>query len=167
MRNANLPPALFPGASWLFPEGLAYCPDVISRAEESDLMAKIAALPFREFQFHGFEGRRRVVSFGWRYDFTEARALPADPIPEFLLDTCRKVQAVSRFPLPDLQQVLVTEYAPGAVIGWHCDKPVFDNVMGLSLGAPCLFRLRKREGDRKWQRVSLPLDPRSAYLLTG
>jgi alkylated DNA repair dioxygenase AlkB len=149
------------------PDGFGYQPEVISPDEESRLLADIAPLPFREFQFHGFEGKRRVVSFGWRYDFEEHTALPADPIPEFLIELCRKAQAASGFSLPHLQQVLVTEYAPGAPIGWHKDRPFFEDVMGLSLAAPCLFRMRKREGPRKWRRVSLPLEPRSAYLLTG
>ncbi|HVV45637.1 MAG TPA: alpha-ketoglutarate-dependent dioxygenase AlkB [Bryobacteraceae bacterium] len=151
----------------VLPEGFAYQPEVISPDEESRLLTGIAPLPFREFQFHGFEGKRRVVSFGWRYDFEEQKALPADPIPAFLLELCEKVQTAAGFSLPDMQQVLVTEYAPGAPIGWHKDRPFFDRVMGLSLRGPCVFRMRKREGTRKWRRVSIPLEPRSAYLLTG
>ena len=149
------------------PDGFSYQPEVISAEDEGRLLAEIAPLPFREFQFHGFEGKRRVVSFGWRYDFEEQKALPAEPIPEFLLEVCGKVQAASGFSLPRLQQVLVTEYAPGAPIGWHKDRPFFEDVMGLSLAAPALFRMRKREGPRKWRRISLWLEPRSAYLLTG
>jgi len=149
------------------PEGFAYRPDVISIDEETRLLAELAPLPFKEFQFQGFEGKRRVVSFGWRYDFNEHKVLPADPIPEFLREVCRRIQQVSGFDFRDLQQVLVTQYAPGAPIGWHKDRPVFGNVMGLSLGSACTFRLRKREGDGKWQRVSLRLEPRSAYLLSG
>ena len=151
----------------VLPDGFSYQREVISPDDESRLLADIALLPFREFQFHGFECKRRVVSFGWRYDFEEQKALAAEPIPEFLMDTCRRVQEASGFSLPRLQQVLVTEYAPGAPIGWHKDRPFFEDVMGLSLAAPCVFRMRKREGPRKWRRVSLPLEPRSAYLLAG
>ncbi|HEU5022576.1 MAG TPA: alpha-ketoglutarate-dependent dioxygenase AlkB, partial [Bryobacteraceae bacterium] len=133
------------------PDGFACRPEVISADEERRLIGQIAPLPFREFQFHGFEGKRRVVSFGWRYDFEEQKALPAEPIPDFLIDLCHKVETASGFSLPNLQQVLVTEYAPGAPIGWHKDGPFFDRVMGLSLAAPCLFRMRKREGPRKWR----------------
>ena len=111
------------------------------------MLAKLERLPFKEFQFHGFEGKRRVVSFGSRYDFTERRALPADPIPLFLLEVCHRVQAVSGFTLRNLEQVLVSEYAPGAPIGWHKDRPVFGNVMDLSLASPCTFRLRRSDGD--------------------
>jgi len=143
------------------PEGFAYQPEVISPDEEAHLLAAITPLPFREFQFHGFEGKRRVISFGWRYDFEEQKALPAEPIPEFLADVCRNVQAASGFSFPHLQQVLVTEYAPGAPIGWHRDRPFFDRVMGLSLVGACVFRMRKREGPRRWRRVSPA--PRGAF----
>ena len=149
------------------PSGLLYCPEVITPEDERRLLDRVGELPFEEFQFHGFEGKRRVVSFGWRYDFTDHKVLPADPIPDFLLDVYRKVQTASGFALPDLAQTLVTEYAPGAPIGWHKDRPVFDLVMGLSLGSSCTFRLRKRLRKGNWQRASLRLEPRSAYLLDG
>jgi alkylated DNA repair dioxygenase AlkB len=160
--------ALFPQLSEKsLPEGFAYRESVISPEEESRLMGEIASLPFKEFQFHGFEGKRRTVSFGWRYDFSQHKALPADPIPEFLRDVCRKVRDESGFELRDLEQALVTEYAPGAPIGWHKDRPVFGSVMGLSLASPCTFRLRRFEGKSRWDRVSLRVEPRSAYLLSG
>jgi alkylated DNA repair dioxygenase AlkB len=60
----------------------------------------------------------------------------------------------------------VTEYRAGAGIGWHKDKAVFGDVVGLSLAAPCVFRLRRKTGST-WQRASLTIDPRSAYLLRG
>ena len=159
--------SLFSPQSSLVPEGFSYCPDVMSPEDERRLLADIAQFPFREFQFHGFEGKRRVVSFGWRYDFDEHRALPADPIPPVLIEVCHKVQETSGFALPDVEQVLVTEYAPGAPIGWHKDRPVFGNVMGLSLASACTFRLRKSDGNGHWERVSLVLESRSAYLLSG
>jgi alkylated DNA repair dioxygenase AlkB len=63
--------------------------------------------------------------------------------------------------------VLVTEYGPGAAIGWHRDKAVFGEVVGLSRLAPCTFRLRRAIGESEWERVSLVAAPRSAYLLSG
>src|SRR6185437_1327114 len=65
-----------------------------------------------------------------------------------------------------LQHVLVTEYAPGAAIGWHKDKAVFGEVVGISLLSSCVFRLRRRAG-RTWERASFTAEPRSAYLLEG
>jgi alkylated DNA repair dioxygenase AlkB len=65
-----------------------------------------------------------------------------------------------------LQQVLVTEYAPGAAMGSHRDKPMFEDVIALSFLAPCMLRLRRRQEDG-WERRSIELRPRSAYLLRG
>ena len=61
---------------------------------------------------------------------------------------------------------MITEYAPGAAIGWHRDRSMFEEVIGVSLGAPCTFRFRRKAGP-KWDRASIILDPRSAYLLSG
>jgi alkylated DNA repair dioxygenase AlkB len=65
-----------------------------------------------------------------------------------------------------LEQVLLTEYAPGAGIGWHRDRPEFGEVAGVSLVAPCVFRLRRKQGAR-WERVSFKVEPRSGYVLKG
>ena len=66
----------------------------------------------------------------------------------------------------DLPHALVTEYSPGTTIGWHRDKGVFNDVVGVSLLAPCTFRLRRKAGSG-WERYSLHVAPRSAYLLRG
>lgn len=71
--------------------------------------------------------------------------------------------------LPDgfrYQRELVTEYEAGAGIGWHRDKDVFGEVVGISLLAPCSFRLR-RESRGGCERASLTAEPRSVYLLSG
>ena len=148
------------------PSGFRYAPDVISREEEQALLVHVRDLPFREFEFHGYLGRRRVVSFGWRYDFADQQLHGADEIPAFL----RPVrEAAARFAgmNPDqLAQALVTEYSPGAAIGWHRDRSVFGDVVGISLLSACVFRLRRKAGTR-WERYSVTAEPRSAYLLHG
>jgi alkylated DNA repair dioxygenase AlkB len=138
----------------------------VSPADERALVEAVGALPFREFVFQGYTGKRRVVSFGWGYDF-EAEALrPADAMPAFLL-ALREVAAAFAGTAPErLAQALVTEYSPGAAIGWHRDKGVFGDVNGVSLLAPCTFRLRRPVGDG-WERRSLTAMPRSGYLLSG
>ncbi len=148
------------------PDGFRYRADVVTAADERALLAHVAALPFREFEFHGYVGKRRTVSFGWRYDF-EARALrEADDVPAFLLPLRAVAARFADLSPEALQQVLVTEYDAGAGIGWHRDKAVFGDVVGISLLAPCRFRLRRQVGDA-WERVSLVAEPRSAYLLRG
>jgi hypothetical protein len=71
--------------------------------DESRLLKEITPLPLKEFQFHGFEGKRRVVSFGCRYDFSEHKVLPAEPIPALLRDVCRRIEHASGFALPHLE----------------------------------------------------------------
>jgi alkylated DNA repair dioxygenase AlkB len=106
------------------------------------------------------------VSFGWKYDFSAQRARPAEPIPDFLLPLRDRAARFAGVEPQALEQVLVTEYTPGAAIGWHKDKAVFDEVIGVSLGASATLRFR-RETDGKWERRSLTLAPGSAYLIAG
>ena len=161
-------PSLFPIASSpALPPGFHYCAEAITHGDERRLVDQIADFPFKEFQFHGFEGKRRVLSFGWRYDFSGHKVVPAVPVPPFLLDVYHKVQAASGFVLPHVQQVLVAEYGPGAPIGWHKDRPVFSDVLGLSLASSCTLRFRKLVSKGCWERAAVRLEPRSAYFLAG
>ena len=148
------------------PEGFKYEPDFLSPEEERDLVPEIEALPFEGFQFHGFVGKRRVVSFGWKYDFNDGQLQKADDMPPFLLPLRARAAAFAGLTAADFQHVLVTEYQPGAGIGWHRDKAVFEEVAGISLGAPCNFRFRRKQGE-KWERAAVAMEPRSAYLLAG
>jgi hypothetical protein len=62
-----------------------YREDVISPGQELALINRFEALPFKPFEFHGYLGKRRVVSFGWRYDYAGATLRDSDAIPPFLL----------------------------------------------------------------------------------
>jgi alkylated DNA repair dioxygenase AlkB len=148
------------------PEGFKYQPELIPLADEKSLLARVRELPFRQFEFQGFVGKRRVVSYGWRYDFNERVLQRADDIPEFLLPLREIAAHFAGTTASQLQQALVTEYDAGATIGWHRDKAVFGDVIGLSLLSSCRFRLRRKVGS-SWERVSLVAEPRSAYLLRG
>jgi alkylated DNA repair dioxygenase AlkB len=156
---------LFDTASKL-PPGLRYVGELISHAQEEDLVGRFQELEFNPFEFHGFLGKRRVVSFGWRYDFSGGGLQKADDIPRFLEPARKRAAAFAALKATDLQHVLVTEYQPGAAIGWHKDRAVFGDVIGISLVSACTFRLRRKAG-AGWQRASLALAPRSAYLLRG
>jgi len=150
-----------------FPEGFRYAPELITPEEEVELLARIGELPFREFEFHGYKGKRRIVSFGWHYDFAARSLRKSDDIPEFLLNLRMVAAQFAGVEPSELQHVLVTEYGAGAGIGWHRDKAVFGIVVGISLLSPCVFRLRRRVGERRWDRVSLIAEPRSGYILSG
>jgi alkylated DNA repair dioxygenase AlkB len=148
------------------PEGLRYHAEVLSPDEERSLLREFESLPFREFEFQGYLGKRRVVSYGWRYDFNEKVLRRSDDVPEYL-KSVRELAARFAGIEPDaLQQALVSEYSAGAGIGWHRDKAMFGDVIGISLLAPCVFRLRRRRGSG-WERRSFVAEPRSAYLLRG
>ena len=148
-----------------YPEGFRYERELISGADENALLDAIRTLPLKEFEFHGFLGKRRVKSFGWRYDFEDGRLKEAEPIPEFLLPLRERAARFAELSADDIRHVLVTEY-DHAGIGWHRDKAMFDDVIGVSLLSACTFRLRRKVGS-SWERVSIEAEPRSAYLMRG
>lgn len=149
------------------PQGFVYRPDFISAEEERDLAAWLDALPFEPFQFQGYEGRRQVISFGWKYDFSRSHLLKADDLPPELVPLRAKAAGLAGHEPQDLQQILINKYEPGAPIGWHRDRPAFAEVVGVSLLAPCPFRLRLRLPEGGFLRRTVTLAPRSAYLLSG
>lgn len=122
------------------PEGFRYQPEVLSRDEEQAILEGVRTLPLRPFEFRAYTGNRRVFSFGWRYDFKEQALYGAEEIPAFLLRARDVAAGFIGIPAIDFVHVLVTEYAPNAGIGWHRDKPVFGEVVGVSLRSPCVFR---------------------------
>ena len=147
------------------PEGLRYAEEFVSPAAEKTLIGQIAVLPLQPFQFGQYEGKRRVASFGFRYDYTMRRLEEADPIPEWLGSIIEKVEAFGGRGTR-IGQVLCTEYDIGVGIGWHRDKPHFDRVFGLSLGSACKFRFR-RPAYTRWERFTLEARPRSVYMMSG
>lgn len=148
------------------PEGMVYRPEFVSRPEEAALLAWLATLPFEPFHFRGVDARRRVVSFGWRYDSGRARLERADDIPAELAGLQARAANLAGLAPADLAQVLINDYPPGAPIGWHRDRPIFDKVVGVSLGASCSMRFRRAAGEG-FERLAISLEPRSAYVLTG
>jgi len=150
----------------ILPEGMRYATGVLTRKEERALLDVLPSLPFKEFEFHGFLGKRRVVSFGWHYDFNGGGLRTAGELPEFLLPVRDCAAHFAGVASAALEHALILDYPPGAAIGWHKDRPAFGDVIGISLLAPCVFRLR-RKTDTTWERRSLTAEPRSAYLLRG
>ena len=147
------------------PEGLRHAPEFITPDAERALIGQIQDLPLQPFQFGAYEGKRRVASFGFSYDYTLRRLQEAEPIPAWLVPLIGTVEAFGG-PSTRIAQVLCTEYDSGVGIGWHRDKPHFDRIFGLSLGSPCKFRFRRKDGE-KWRRYTLDAEPRSLYMMSG
>jgi alkylated DNA repair protein (DNA oxidative demethylase) len=148
------------------PRGLLYAEAVVPLKAQADLIRRVRTLDFAPFDFRGFKGNRRIVSFGSHYDFTHSRIESAAPIPDWLKPLRALAADFASITEVDLVQALVTEYAPGAGIGWHRDRPEYGKVVGLSFGSTCSLRFRRPDAG-KWRRASKPLLPGSAYLLDG
>jgi alkylated DNA repair dioxygenase AlkB len=153
-------------ADQAWPEGFRYRADLVPPEQEESLLQRVRELPFKEFEFQGFVGKRRTVSYGWHYDFNDRVLRQAKDLPPFLFSLREAAADFAGMPASRLQQVLVTEYTAGASIGWHRDKAVFGEVIGISLLSSCRFRFRRKAGST-WERVSLTAERRSAYLLSG
>jgi alkylated DNA repair dioxygenase AlkB len=148
------------------PEGFRYQPELIDAAEERDLVASFQDLPFKAYEHLGYFGHRRIAGFGWRQDEGGRMVETGEPIPDLLLPLLDKVATFTGLARDSFRHALVTEYSPGAGIGWHRDRPPAVAIAGVSLLSPCHFRLRRKAGDR-WDRASIIAAPRSAYLMTG
>jgi DNA oxidative demethylase len=147
--------------------GLVVVEDVVASAYELALERLLDDAPLTPFQFGAWEGKRLTANYGSAYDYQRARPVAAPPMPDWL--TALRSQVVPRLGRDPARfvQALLTRYDPGAGIGWHRDRPQYGEVVGLSLSAPAVLRLRRRVPDGGFERRSVELPRRSAYLLSG
>jgi alkylated DNA repair dioxygenase AlkB len=146
--------------------GLTLVEEAVSAAEETELAAQIDAAPLAPFQFGQWEGKRLTVHYGSAYDFARHRLDEAPPLPGWLVELRARLAPQVGLDPAALQAALLIRYDPGAGIGWHRDRPHYGEVVGLSLGAPCIMRLRRRT-ETGFERKNVPLPPRSLYRLSG
>src|SRR3546814_7148776 len=111
--------------------GLAQVPDFISAADEAALIARIDAATPTPFRFQGWTGKRLTRSYGWSYDFETGLFAPADSIPDWLQALKTRAEQFAGLPPSEIVQALIIRYNPGAGIGWHKDRPVFEHVIGI------------------------------------
>lgn len=146
--------------------GLRYQEDVLTAPQEADLIRRLGTLELSPFKFQGWLGNRKTRTFGWRYDFDDSNFAPAEPIPAWLDGPREQAAKFAGLAADDFIHVLLARYDPGAGIGWHRDRDVFEDVVGFSLGTPAVLRFRQRS-EAGFRRVNIDLPPRSIYLLSG
>jgi len=146
--------------------GLEYRPDFITPKEERELIGHLSVSDLSPFKFQGWTGKRLTRTYGWRYDFDDRSFAPSEPIPDWLQPLRAKAAELAGTAPTDLVHALLVRYDPGAGIGWHRDRPVFETVVGVSLGTPAVLRFRKRRLGG-FDRMNVEVEPRSAYLLSG
>lgn len=146
--------------------GLSTSPAFLSAGEEAELITHIEAAELVPFRFQQWEGKRLTRSFGWSHDFQTGSFTPAEPIPRWLAPFAARAAAFAGLGPGSLAHALLISYGPGAGIGWHRDRPVFEHVVGISLGARAAMRFRRRKESR-FERFTLPLAPRPIYHLAG
>jgi alkylated DNA repair dioxygenase AlkB len=149
------------------PAGLSYVPEFVSADEERALLERIRRLDFHDVVMHGIAARRRAAHYGWLYGYESWRIEPGPPIPEFLLALRERAAGLAQLSPETFEEVLVTEYPPGAGIGWHRDAPMFGpKVVGVSLLSACRMRFQRGKGAER-KVYALELAARSAYVLAG
>lgn len=146
--------------------GLSMRDDIVTAAEEAALIAHIDNTGLSPFRFQQWTGKRLIQSYGWSYDFSTGVFEPTEPMPVWLNEVRSRAAHFANLNADQLVQVLLIRYDPGAGIGWHKDRPVFEHVVGISLGHEATLRLRRR-GDRTFERAKVRLAPRSIYHFSG
>jgi alkylated DNA repair dioxygenase AlkB len=150
------------------PAGFAYAAEFIGPAQEARLLELIRELPFEEAQYKEWRARRRIVSFGGRYDYTRNELGTAPPVPSFLHPLRTQLARWAGLEEERLQHATLAEYRPGTPLGWHRDVPEFEDVLGLSLLGAARMRFRPwppAAGQRATWKIDLA--PRSAYQIRG
>ena len=148
------------------PDGFILHDGLMNRAEEAALLQRIQQLEFHEMKMRGVVAKRRVIHYGVKYSFETFKASEGPPIPDFLLPLRIRAAELASLPSEQLAEALITEYSPGAAIGWHRDAAPFGDVVGISLLSSCRFRFRRGKV-RAWETREVLLMPRSAYVLRG
>ena len=94
------------------------------------------------------------------YDYSQQKLKQAEDLPDWIAPLTARVETWAGLPAAAIRQLLFTEYGVGVGIGWHRDKPHFEQVLGLSIASACKFRFR-RKTEGGWERYTLQAEPRS------
>ena len=64
------------------PEGLLYRPELITAAEERQVLGRLETMELRTITMHGQTARRTVRHFGLDYGYESWTLVPTDPFPD-------------------------------------------------------------------------------------
>lgn len=170
-RPSPTQPDLFgaDGAAPTEPSGLAYQQEFITQSEELKLINMVLALPLRPAAYKQYTAQRRVVSFGWSYDYDNNVLLDAPQVPAEFDFLRERVAAWSGVAASSFAQLLIADYAPGTPLGWHRDVPEYEVIAGISLGSAATLRFRPYPPTPgvKYAVRELQVEARSAYSMQG
>ncbi len=122
------------------PTGLEYHPDFLDASQEDGLLAHIDDSEWLT------DLSRRVMHFGYKYDYTSRRldeTARIGPLPEWLAQLSNMVREAASGEAKQLldphrpfQQAIINEYLPGQGIAPHIDRDCFGAVVAtVSLGS--------------------------------
>ena len=160
-----MPPAESGTSGEVLPPGLKLADEVVTSEEEADLITLIERSGL-SYSPYDPENPRSSTSYGWKYDYGSDSFLACAPMPNGFRAICEKAAAFAGVEPDQLAECLLNRYEPGAIIQPHLDKPVWEHVVGISLGTPTTMQFRKEVGD-VYARAEIELAPRSMYLLSG
>ena len=158
--------SLFP-TEYVYPSGFSYQPDFLTHNEETRYIEAIKKIELHKLIFQGFEAKRKTASFGQDYNFDKRTISKGKPFPGELNPLIEKVADHLSMNRAAFGELLVTEYPVGSVINWHRDAPAFDMIVGISLNADCIFRLRPYDKAKRSRSsvISFPVLRRSIYIM--
>lgn len=137
--------------------------EFISRDEEQELLNHVNRGQWNTSL------RRRTQHFGYEYNYAGGSLMPARPIPDWTTPILQRIidhPDVNLASLPN--QLIVNEYRPGQGISAHVDSLLFgENVISLSLGHACIFRMTRRGPGVGLGTINIDLRPRTLVLMRG
>jgi len=147
-------------------EGFCYYTNFISAEEGILLLKQMPTLDWQEIKMFNQTAKRRVIHLGLNYTYANRSVTPTTPPPAFLHPFIIRSATILKVEPQEIAEILITEYPVGAGIGWHRDAPVFDKILGVSLGSDCMIKFRIKR-DEEYEIIKVGLSPNSAYLLSG
>jgi alkylated DNA repair protein (DNA oxidative demethylase) len=147
------------------PKGFLYLPEFISREEETHLLQGIKEMPWQDVRMHGVIAKRKVMHFGLDYEYSTRALKPTVPPPDLFTFLIKRAAKTLKIKDQELAEILVTHYPVGAPIGWHRDAPLFESLIGVSLGSSCIMKFRQIGFEKQVHQEIL--ENRSAYIIQG